>query len=98
MMHSARKARVKPATRPARPATRPAIACDTAVTRPEHRLLHGRDTAGLVAVRTACASSLRSGCAPVAPNPVLDSVHYFSQCFGTLFMSTVHKVFKIFFK
>ena len=55
--------------RPPRPTTRPATSHDTV---PCARFLG--------AVRAACACSLGSGCAPSAPNPVLDLVHCFSHC------------------
>ena len=58
------------------PATRPVLGHDTAPLRATIR----RSERCLGAVREACACSLGSGCAPGAPNPVLDSVHCFSHC------------------
>ena len=55
-------------------------ACDTVSCVPRYnpvRTTTRRSTRCLGAVRVACASSLGSGGAPSAPNPVLDSVHCF---------------------
>ena len=59
-----------------------------ATTRPSAR----HDTT-LCARRGLCTQA-EPRCAPGAPDPVLDSVHCFQSLFGTLFMSTVHEVFK----
>ena len=81
-------------------ATRPGVhydtidqACDTATTWPATS--HNTAPCGrcLGAVRAACACSRGSGCAPGAPNPVLDLVHCFQSLFGPLFMNTVHEYY-----
>ena len=66
---------IQPATWPARPATQSVLG-----------LRHGTVRAAWAQCALPGHSALRlgSGCAPGAPNPVLDSVHCFSHCLESL--------------
>ena len=62
--------------------------------RPQATPRHGAVCARLGRSARGLCAQAEPRCAPGAPDPVLDSVHCFQSLFGTLFMNTVHEVFK----